>query len=130
MSRLQKKPPAHKRGHPTLQNMNFFLLLWVIFARLDPDPHSNYGSGSGSTTLNSSSLKSEHLTLQIQNFNFLYFCGSFRPSWIRIRTRIPNEDPDPADRNECGSGSTTLALITDFLDVRYRTGDCILMIRT
>jgi hypothetical protein len=24
MSRLQKKPPAHKRGHPTLQNMNFF----------------------------------------------------------------------------------------------------------
>ena len=44
MSRLQKKPPAHKRGHPTLQNMNFF-----------------------------------------------YFCGSFLPSWIRIR--IPNTDP-------------------------------------
>ncbi len=26
----------------------FFLLLWVIFALLDPDPYSNYGSGSGS----------------------------------------------------------------------------------
>jgi hypothetical protein len=41
MSQLQKKPSALKRGHPTLQNMNsynFFLLLWVIFALLDPDP--------------------------------------------------------------------------------------------
>jgi hypothetical protein len=40
MSKLQKKPSALKRGHPTLQNMNFqkiFLLLWVIFALLDPD---------------------------------------------------------------------------------------------
>ncbi len=46
MSRLQKKPPAHKRGHPTLQNMEFFLLLWVIFALLDPDLYSNSGSGS------------------------------------------------------------------------------------
>jgi hypothetical protein len=25
---------------------HFFLLLWVIFARLDPDPDSEYGSGS------------------------------------------------------------------------------------
>ncbi len=46
MSRLQKKPPAHKRGHPTLQNMNFFYFCGVIFALLDPDPYSNYGSGS------------------------------------------------------------------------------------
>jgi hypothetical protein len=41
MSKLQKKPSALKRGHPTLQNMNFyhfFLLLWFIFALLDPDP--------------------------------------------------------------------------------------------
>jgi hypothetical protein len=41
MFKLKKKPAAHKRGHPTLQNMNFkkkFLLLWVIFALLDPDP--------------------------------------------------------------------------------------------
>ncbi len=49
MSKLQKKPAAHKRGHPTFQNMNFF-----------------------------------------------YFCGSFLPSWIRIR--IPNTDPDPLAR--------------------------------
>jgi hypothetical protein len=48
MSKLQKKPSALKRGHPTLQNMNFykfFLLLWVIFALLDPDTES----GSRST---------------------------------------------------------------------------------
>jgi hypothetical protein len=47
MSKLQKKPSALKRGHPTLQNMNFykfFLLLWVIFALLDPDPDSESGS--------------------------------------------------------------------------------------
>jgi hypothetical protein len=43
MSKLQKKPSALKRGHPPLQNMNFYkfvLLLWVIFALLDPDPDS------------------------------------------------------------------------------------------
>jgi hypothetical protein len=50
---LQKKPSAHKREHPALQNMkflSFFLLLWVIFALLDPDPYpdSEYGSGSAS----------------------------------------------------------------------------------
>jgi hypothetical protein len=28
---------------------NYCLLLWVIFALLDPDPDSEYGSGSGST---------------------------------------------------------------------------------
>ena len=46
MSRLQKKPPAHKRGHPTLQNMNFFyfcgsfLPSWIrIRIQItDPDP--------------------------------------------------------------------------------------------
>jgi hypothetical protein len=31
--------------------LNFFLLLWVIFALLDPDPDSEYGSGSGYTNL-------------------------------------------------------------------------------
>jgi hypothetical protein len=49
MSKVQKKPSALKRGHPTLQNMNFykfFLLLWVIFALLDPDPDPESGSGS------------------------------------------------------------------------------------
>ncbi len=47
--KLQKKPSALKRGHPALQNMNFkkkFILLWVIFALLDPDPDSESGSGS------------------------------------------------------------------------------------
>jgi hypothetical protein len=64
MSKLQKKPSGLKRSHPPLQNMNFykfFLLLWVIFALLDPDSGSGstgpieYGSnpdpGSGSETL-------------------------------------------------------------------------------
>ncbi len=123
--------------------LNFYLLLWVIFALLDPDPGSTYGSGStdliesgssrdpgstygsGSTDLiesgsskdpdpqpwfkleeKSSSLKKEHLALK--NFNFLHFCGSF--SAFRIRIRIPNADPDPADQNECGSGSATQSM--------------------
>ncbi len=59
MSKLQKKPAAHKRGHPTLQNMNFK--------------------------------------------NFFYFCGSFLPSWIRIRSHWPDWI-----RIESGSGSETL----------------------
>jgi hypothetical protein len=38
--------PTLKREHPALQNIKllFFLLLWAIFALLDPD--SKYGSGS------------------------------------------------------------------------------------
>jgi hypothetical protein len=31
--------------------LNFFLLLWVIFALLDKDTDSEYGSGSRSTDL-------------------------------------------------------------------------------
>jgi hypothetical protein len=27
--------------------------------------------------------------------NVFYFYGSFLPSWIRTRIRIPNTDPDP-----------------------------------
>jgi hypothetical protein len=39
--KLQEKPLALKREHPEIQNMKFlyfFLLLWVIFALLDPNP--------------------------------------------------------------------------------------------
>jgi hypothetical protein len=45
MSKLQKKPSALKRGHPTLQNMNFYQF-FTTFALLDPDPDSESGSGS------------------------------------------------------------------------------------
>jgi hypothetical protein len=50
---VTEKPAALKREHPAIQNRNFlfFLLLWDIFALLDPDPESEYGSGSGSTDL-------------------------------------------------------------------------------
>ncbi len=38
-------------------------------------------------------IKREHPALQnMKLLNFFYFCGSFLPSWIRIR--IPNTDPD------------------------------------
>ncbi len=39
--------------------------------------------------------------LALQNLNFLHFCVSFWPVWIRIR--ILDADPDLADHNECGS---------------------------
>jgi hypothetical protein len=51
---LQKKPSALRKEHPALQNMKFlniFLLLWVIFAFLDPDPDPDSEYGSGSTDL-------------------------------------------------------------------------------
>ncbi len=44
-----------------------------------------------------SALKRGYPTLQNMNFfNFFYFCGSFLPSWIRIR--IPNPDPGTLTR--------------------------------
>jgi hypothetical protein len=49
MSKLQKKPSALKREHSAFKNMKFllkFLHFWVIYAILDPDPESEYGSGS------------------------------------------------------------------------------------
>ncbi len=49
-----------------------------------------------------SALKREQPALQ--NFYlFFYFSGLFLPSCTRIRT--PNSDPDPADQNQCESGS-------------------------
>jgi hypothetical protein len=47
MSKLQEKPSALKREHPALQKMNFvnfFLCLWVIFALLNSDPHTDPGT--------------------------------------------------------------------------------------
>jgi hypothetical protein len=47
MSRLQKKPPAHKRGHPTSVSDPY-----SFFTDPDPDPvdpdGDQYGSGNGS----------------------------------------------------------------------------------
>jgi hypothetical protein len=58
MSKLQEKPAALKRKHPALQKKEFincFLCLWFIFALLDPDCESGYGSRNpiefGSTAL-------------------------------------------------------------------------------
>jgi hypothetical protein len=48
--------------------------------------------------------------------NFFIFVGHFSPSWIRIC--IPIADPDPADQNQCESGSTTT------LHWRMRCGFC------
>ena len=50
--RLHKGRSSYKRSlqlAKALQNMkflNYFLLLWVIFALLDTDPDSEYGFGS------------------------------------------------------------------------------------
>ncbi len=69
MSKLQEKPSALKRGHPTLQNMNLI---------------------------------------------FFYFCGSFLPSWIRIRIHWPDWI-----RIQSGSGSATLVRLND--EIRVET---------
>jgi hypothetical protein len=89
MSKLKKKPSALKRCHPTLQNMNFykfFLLLWVIFALLDPDPDSESGSTylieSGSGTLRGTLLKFPFLYKKAENRE-----GNF-PSKIKSRTHL------------------------------------------
>jgi hypothetical protein len=46
-SNLPEKPLAPKREHPAIQNLKFlilFLLSWIIFDLLDPDPASEFGS--------------------------------------------------------------------------------------
>ncbi len=47
MFKLKEEPSAHKREHPKMKFMNFFLFLCVIIDLLDPDCES----GPGSTTL-------------------------------------------------------------------------------
>jgi hypothetical protein len=75
MSRLQKKPAAHKRGHPSNTSKHeFFLLLWVIFALLDsdPDPDSEYGSGSTGPIEYGSGSRSGSETLLFLAIYFLF----------------------------------------------------------
>jgi hypothetical protein len=68
---IEEASSALKIEHPALQNMNFlnfFLLLWVIFAFLNPDPDSlSYGSTdlivSGSETLGTTSRKMTNVFL-------------------------------------------------------------------
>jgi hypothetical protein len=69
----------------------------------------------------SSALKREHPVLKTWKFwTFFYFCGSFLPSWIRIRSRNLNADPDPnpatqINADPCGSGSETLIPSRDIM---------------
>jgi hypothetical protein len=54
MSKLQKKPSALKRGHPTLQNMNFYKFFSTFVGHFCHWPDCiriQSGSGSGSETL-------------------------------------------------------------------------------
>jgi hypothetical protein len=55
----------------------------------------------------------EKRTSSTSETEFLHFRGLFLPSWKRIRIRSPNADPDPADHNGCGSGSTTLLKVME-----------------
>ncbi len=51
-----------------------------------------------------SALKREHPILQNMKFrNFFYFCGG-------VIFALLDQDPDPADQNQCGSGSETMAI--------------------
>jgi hypothetical protein len=63
----------------------------------------------------SSSLKRKYLARQY--LSFLPFCGSYWPSWFRIR--FPNADPDPADQNECNTENFRDAI----KDLQTVTGD-------
>ena len=139
MSKLQKKPAAHKRGHPTLQNMNFYKFLSTFVGHFCPP-----GSGSGfririripntdpdpQTRLNTDPKR---IRIRIHNPAAIfvlvreapfYFCGPFLPSWIRIRIHNLNADPDPATQinaDPCGSGSETLA----YTMLRASVFDCV-----
>jgi hypothetical protein len=57
--------------------------LWVIFALLDPDPYSNYGSGSGSTLPIEYGSGSGSTTLVAEEL--FENCHNFNPSDLRLR---------------------------------------------
>jgi hypothetical protein len=92
-SKLQKKPSALKREHPALQKMkflNFFLLLWVIFILLDPDPgpDSEYGSGSTEPDWIQIQYGSGSETLF---FYIVTSCSSYRGAWVScLFWRVPS----------------------------------------
>jgi hypothetical protein len=52
--------------------LNFFLLLWVVFALLDPDPDFEYVSGS--TDLNESGSGYETLVFGKLHKKYVRFC--------------------------------------------------------
>ncbi len=70
-SKLQEKPSVLIIEHQALRNMflNFFLVLWVIFALLDPDPDPDPDSESGSRC--NDLIESETLTLAVYYFTNL-----------------------------------------------------------
>ncbi len=54
-------------------------------------------------------------------WTFFYVCGSFLPSWIRIRNLNADADPDPATQinaDPSGSGSETLHMM-NFILITY-----------
>ncbi len=98
MFKLQKKPSALKRGHPTLKTWtftNFFLLLWVIFAL----------PGSGSTDpIESGSNPDPDPQPCFKPFKRLNsYIFSFYGGWGPVPTSL---DPDPDSQS--GSGSVDL----------------------
>jgi hypothetical protein len=67
------------KEHSALQNMKFlyfFLLLWVIYALLDPDQHFQCGSESS---------RPKSMRIQIRNTVFLYVSNSESGFTMRIR---------------------------------------------
>jgi hypothetical protein len=83
MSKLQKKPSALKRGHPTLQNMNFYKFFSTSVGHFCPSGSGSTGpieSGSGSETLPSfHDLESAQIFLFLEEiletfFAFFQYC--------------------------------------------------------
>ncbi len=83
-----------------------FLRLWVIFALLDPDPDSEYGSTDLIESGSNRDPDPQHCILQICSFT-----SGFRiririririnlSCWIRIRIQIADPDPDPGGQND------------------------------
>jgi len=93
MSRLQKKPSAHKRGHPTLQNMNFFyfcgsfLPSWIrIRIQItDPDPMVRLNTDPIRIRIPDPDPDPQHCRIRI---SITSIGVKKRGSWIHIRNTI------------------------------------------
>jgi hypothetical protein len=116
MSRLQKKPPAHKIGHPTLQNMNFFyfcgsflpswirILICIQITDPDPDPMVRLNTDPIRIRIRNTAYKKISFSSQVL-FCLLLSEGSLTVSILKDKKLLRRKNPDPVGSKTSGFGT-------------------------
>ncbi len=73
--------------------LNFFLLLWVIFSLLDPNPHSEYGCGSTDLIESGSNTDPDPKQL-LTTYSIHNFILRSSMNWGTSYRTVPSHSPD------------------------------------